>query len=150
MKRFALLAASLLFTAGLALAQDTTTTPAASAPDSTAPGTAPAPDTTPAPAEKGKRVMSPEMREIHDRIKLQEDRIAAGVKNGKLTADEAAALTAKLKSIREEIKSDWTQNKASGQKGLTGDQKAQIKSELEANSAAIKDDKQDATATPAN
>src|SRR5665213_553742 len=137
MRHVALFAASLMLisSTSLILAQDTTT-PVAS---------------TPAPSENpGNRVMSPAMKEIHDRIKLQEDRIAAGVKNGKLTSDEAAALTAKLKAIREEIKADFMQNKQSGQKGLTEDQKTQIKSELDANSTAIHDEKQGSAATPAN
>jgi hypothetical protein len=147
MKRFVGFAASLMLigSTSLVLAQDST--PAAT-PDASTPAAA-----TPAPAgNHGKRVMSPEMKEIHDRIKLQEDRIAAGVKNGKLTSDEAAALTAKLKSIREELRADFKQNKESGQKGLTDDQKAQINGELDANSAAIHDIKQDAAeaSTPAN
>jgi hypothetical protein len=109
---------------------------------------------TPAPSEHHDwKNASPEIKEIHDRIKLQEDRIAAGVKKGTLTADQASALNEKLKAIHEEIKADFKQNKESGQKGLTDDQKTQIKSELDANSAAIKDEKQDAAApasTPTN
>ncbi len=147
-KRLVGFAASLLLisSTSLVLAQDAT--PAADTPVATASAAA-----TPAAADNhGKRVMSPEMKEIHDRIKLQEDRIAAGVKNTKLTSDEAAALTAKLKAIREEIRADFKQNKESGQKGLTDDQKTQINSELDANSAAIHDIKQDAAAasTPTN
>jgi hypothetical protein len=139
MKRLVWFAASLLMisTTSLALAQDAT--PAAG---------------TPAPSENhGWKNASPAMKEIHDRIKLQQDRIAAGVQKGTLTADQASALKEKLKAIHEEIKADFEQNKQNGQKGLTDDQKTQIKSELDANSAAIKDEKQDSSApasTPAN
>ncbi len=138
MNRLFSLAASLLLISctGLALAQDTP--PAAGNP---------APSTT--PTFRGR---NPQVREISDRIKLQQDRIAAGVKNGKITADEATALNEKLKSIREELRADFKQNKESGQKGLTDQQVQQLKQELDANSSAIHDLKQDATAaaTPAN
>jgi hypothetical protein len=141
MNRLVSFAASLLLigSTGLALAQDATPTAGS-----------PAPSGTPS-----MRVRNPKVKEIIDRIKLQRDRIAVGVKNGKLTADEATTLNEKLKSIGEEMRSDFKANKAAGQKGLTDDQIAQVNSELDANSTAIHDDKQDAAApaastTPAN
>ena len=138
MKRLVSFAASLLLigSTGLALAQ--VTTPVAG--DST-------------PGAEGTRIRNPKMKMIVDRIKLQEDRIAMGVKNAKLTADEAAALKAKLVSIRDEIKADFKLNRENGQKGITDDQIKQINTELDANSAAIHDEKQGAAApasTPAN
>jgi hypothetical protein len=74
---------------------------------------------------------------LFEKVKAQEDLIAADIKNGKLTADTAAPLSAKLQSIKDEIKSDFTANKANGTKGLTDDQKAAIDKELEANGTAI-------------
>ena len=131
MKRLASLAASLLMivSTGLALAQ--VTTPVAGGP-------------TPGEAV---RIRNPKIKIIIDRIRLQEDRIAMGVKNLKLTADEAAALRAKLVAVRNEIQSDFRANHESGQKGLTDDQLKQINTELDANSAAIHDDKQGADAS---
>ncbi len=138
MKRWMMLAVSLLLmgSTGLALAQDST--PAAG---NTAPSETP-----------HMRVRNPKVKLILDRMKLQRDRIEVGVKNGKLTADEAATLKAKLKEIGEEMRTDFQQNKAAGQKGLTDDQITQINRELDANSTAIHDDKQDAAAAaaPAN
>ena len=140
MKRLVWFAASLMLVSStsLVLAQDAT-------PDAA----------TPAPLENhGWKNASPEMKAIHDRVKLQEDRIAKGVQNKSLTGDEATALNAKLKDIREEIRADFKQNKENGQKGLTSGQITQINSELDANSTAIHDDKHDTSApaasTPAN
>jgi len=132
MRRLASLAASFLMIVptGLALAQ--VTTPAAGGP-------------TPGEAV---RIRNPQIKMIIDRIRLQEDRIALGVKNLKLTVDEAAALRAKLVAVRNEIQADFKTNHASGQRGLTEDQLKQINTELDANSAAIHDDKQGSDATP--
>ncbi|HXL74134.1 MAG TPA: hypothetical protein VN963_10980 [bacterium] len=113
MKTFFSFAVSLLLIAfaGFALAQDAASTP----------GDHP---------HKGK---SP----LFEKIKAQEALIAADINNGKLTADTAAPLSAKLQSIKDEVKSDFTANKANGTKGLTDDQKAAISKELEANGAGI-------------
>jgi ribosome recycling factor len=70
----------------------------------------------------------------------------AGVKNGKLTKDEAMALHAKVKSIREEMQADV---KSNGNGELTGDQYKQLNQEFDENSTAIHDEKTDgAAATP--
>jgi hypothetical protein len=131
MKRLALFTASLLLigSSGLALAQDAT----------------PTAGNTPAP---GTKIRNPKVKMIMDRFQKQESRIAMGVKNGKLTADEATALKDKLKAIHAEMKADFEQNKQAGQKGLTDDQIKQVNTELDANSTAIHDEKQGA-AVPA-
>lgn len=74
---------------------------------------------------------------LFEKVKAQEALIAADIKSGKLTSDAAAPLSAKLQSIKDEIKSDFKTNKADGTKGLTDDQKAAIDKELEANATGI-------------
>jgi hypothetical protein len=74
---------------------------------------------------------------LFEKIKAQEVLIAADIKNGKLTTDTAAPLNSKLQSIKDEIKTDFTANKANGTRGLTEDQKTAIAKELEANGTGI-------------
>jgi hypothetical protein len=59
------------------------------------------------------------------------------VKSGKLTAGTDAPLTAKLNSIKEEIETDFKQNRENGTRGLTDDQIQTVNQELAANNAAI-------------
>jgi hypothetical protein len=137
MKRLVSFAASLLLigSASLALAQDATPTAG-----------------NPTPGAAKMKIRNPKMKLIMDRFQMQEARIAAGLKNGKLTTLEANSLKDKLKDLRIEIKTDFQQNKQAGQRGLTDDQIQQINTELDANSAAIHDEKQAgaASATPTN
>ncbi len=120
MKRLVSFAASLLLigSTGLALAQDSTPVAAS---------------TTPTHAWK----KNPVMEKIHEQIKSQKALIAADLKNGKLTADTAAPLNDKLKSIEEEIRADFKENRESGTKGLTPDQLQAINDELAANNGVI-------------
>jgi len=117
--------------AGMVLAQ--TTTPSAPA----APA-APSAQTTPEKTwAKGEH---PRIKEIWERVRRQNERIMAGVKSGKLTKDEAEALHAKVKSIREEMQGDIQSN---GKRELTEDQFKQLNQELDENSANIHDEKTD-------
>lgn len=106
-------------------------------------GLALAQDATPVPGNRhhSGRVQNPQVKAIMDRITLQKGRIDVGVKNGKLTADQASALNAALKSIYDEIHADFKQNREAGQKGLTEAQITQLNQELDANSTAIHDGK---------
>ncbi len=143
MKKILSLTSALLFAgaAGILLAQNDTSTPAAA--------TAPSAEATPmSPMGKGNHPM---IKELHGRFEEQNMRIKAGVKNKKLTKDEAKALHAKVKSIREEMQSDI---KANGDGKLTSDQSKQLNQELDDNSTAIHDQKAEgstdsgASATP--
>jgi small-conductance mechanosensitive channel len=119
------LSVSLMGTTGLALAQDA------------APATS-APSTASAPAGPGAKMGEhPRIREVHQRLMRQRVRIAAAVKAGKMTQDEAKPLMDKVKAIREEMRSDI---KSNGKTELTDEQFSQLNQELNANSDAIKDD----------
>lgn len=136
MNKIVSLTSALLFAgaAGMVIAQTNTTTPAApSAPS------APSAQTTPMMKHMGNG-NHPLIREIWERVRRQNERIMAGVKNGKLTKDEAEALHAKVKSIREEMQGDV---KSNGNGELTGDQFKQLNQELDENSTAIHDEKTD-------
>jgi hypothetical protein len=130
MKKLLSLTSALLFAgaAGIALCQTDSTAPVAS--------TAPATQAAPMMA-KGKGA-HPLIHEVRTRIEDQHKRIMAGVKNGKLTKDEASALHAKVKAIREEL---VVALKANGKKELTEDQYKQLNQELNDNSKAIHDEK---------
>ena len=78
----------------------------------------------------------PRIREIHERLQRQRSRIAAALKTGKLTKEEAKPLWQKIKSIREELVADV---KSNNKTELTDQQYQQLNSELNANSEAIKD-----------
>jgi hypothetical protein len=134
MKRLVLFVASLMLTGstGMALAQYDTlavSTPVASS----------------TPAFKS----NPQVKEIADRIKLQEARITAAMSDGKLLAGPGEDLRKKLSAIRLELQVDIRQNRKNGQQGLTGDQIQQLNSELNENLTALRQDKHD-IASPAN
>ena len=134
MKKILSLTSTLLFVgaAGIAFSQTNISTPAAS--------TAPAADATPMKTmEKGDH---PRIKAIWERVRNQNERIKAGVKNGKLTKEEAVTLHSKVKSIREEMQSDIQSN---GKRELTEDQFNQLNQELDANSTAIHDEKSEGT-----
>lgn len=136
MKRFTWIAVSVLSASltGLALAQDSNTTPGAgttaSAPADNSSAAAPA-----APKFPG--------RVVEMRIKNQYKRIKEGVSAKKLTEDEAKDLRTKVDAIREQLKADVAQNKQSGVKKITDDQYTQLKQMLDENSKAIHDEKND-------
>jgi small-conductance mechanosensitive channel len=119
--------ALLVGSTGLALAQDAT------------PGAAPAtvPVSTPAAGQPGMmKGEHPRIMEVRERLQRQRGRIAAAVKGGKMTKDEAKPLWEKLKSIRAEMQADI---KSNGKTELTEAQLKQLNDELNANSEAIKD-----------
>ncbi len=127
MKRFISFAALLLLsTTGLALAQNTTPV-----------------------AQPVMKWDNPRFTEIHTRMKNQRTRIAQGLKSGKLTQDEAKTLQNKIEAVRGQMRSDFQQNKQSGQKGLTDQQFQQLNQMLDDSSLAIFGDKH-GDATPAN
>ena len=88
------------------------------------------------------------LNEIRARIEAQNERIGEGVKEKKLTKDQAKAFHEKIKSVREELQKDM---KTNGKKELADDQFQQLKQELDDNSAAIKGAKTagDSNAAPA-
>src|SRR5579863_3864087 len=132
MKRILPLAVSLvLMGSSLAFAQDST--PVA---ENTSPAVAPGAQ----PTAMGKH---PRFDEIHGRIKEQRIRIAAGVKSGKITRAEAKVLLDKVKTVGDQMKADFQQNKQSGQKGLTDEQVQQLNQMLDDNSKAIYSEKHD-------
>jgi polyhydroxyalkanoate synthesis regulator phasin len=100
-----------------------------------------------APAAMGKH---PRFDEIHGRMKEQRERILEGVKTGKITKDEAKPLMEKVKAVGEQMKSDFQQNKQSGQKGLTDEQVQQLNQILDENSKAIYGEKHGGNDTPAD
>jgi hypothetical protein len=132
MKKFIFLAAALFIgPSGLALAQDST--PVAGNP-------------TPQAGMKGEH---PRFTEIHDRIMKQRARIEEGVKSGKLTSDQAQTLRDQVKAVGAQMRSDFQQNKQSGQKGLTDEQVQQLNQMLDESSKAIFGEKNEgAAATP--
>jgi hypothetical protein len=134
MKKLLSFISALLFagSAGIALCQNDSTPPAASA--------APAAQTAPMAKGNGDH---PLIHEIRTRLEDQNKRIMAGVKNGKLTKDEATALHGKVKSIRVEMQVDL---KSNGKKELTEDQYKQLNQELDDNSKAIHDEKSEGAA----
>jgi predicted RNase H-like nuclease (RuvC/YqgF family) len=131
MNKIVSVTSALLFAgaAGMALAQTSTATPSAPA--------APSAQATPMKHMMGKGD-HPRINELRARFEEQNKRIWAGFKHGKLTKDEAEALHAKVKSIREEMQGDV---KSNGDGGLTEDQFKQLNQELDENSAAIHDEK---------
>lgn len=135
MKGITSFAASLLFigSTGLVLAQDAT------------------PVTGHPAAQSAMKWDNPHFAEIHSRMRNQRERIAAGLKSGKLTQDQAKALEDKVEAVRGQMRSDFEQNKQSGQKGLTDGQFQQLNQMLDDSSQAIFGDKHgDSSATPAN
>jgi hypothetical protein len=98
-------------------------------------------DTTTAPSAVAKH---PKISEVHSRLKDQMKRIRIGVKNGKLTQDQANALIASLKAVRAQMQADFTTN---GKKELTDDQLAQLNQMLDANSKTIYGEKHDISST---
>jgi len=134
MKRLVSFVVSLLLAGftGLAFAQDNTTAGTGSPAASAAPAV---------PAHPGKV--------IAERIKNQYKRIREGVKSKKLTKDEAKDLKSKVDAVRDQLKSDASQDKQSGEKKITDDQYNQLKQMLDDNSKAIHDEKNDG-ATDAN
>jgi hypothetical protein len=135
--------ALLLGATGLAFAQD-------NAPATTsAPETAPSAQSTPM-AEKGMKGTHPKLDELRTRLKLQRARIEEGVKNGKLTAQEAEALRAKVKAVHDQMRADFEQNKQSRQKGLTDDQFSQLNQMLDENSKAIFNEKNPESSSPSD
>ena len=77
---------------------------------------------------------------LHDQMA----RIKAGVASGKLTKDQAHALIASLKAVREQMQADFTTN---GSKELTPDQLTQLNQVLDANSKLIYGEKHDTDST---
>ena len=132
MKRLILFAASLLLmgSTGIVWAQYDTLSSSSATASSTPVSTA-----------------NPQVRDIADRIKLQEARITAAMSNGKLLAGPAADLRKNLAVIRLELQTDIRQNRKNGQSGLTDGQIQQLNSELNANLTALRQDKHD-IATP--
>jgi hypothetical protein len=135
MKRVLFFAASWLFIGltGLALAQDAT--PVAGHPA----------------GQSAMKWDNPRFAEIHQRMRNQRERIAAGLKSGKLTQDQAKTLENKVEAVRGQMRSDFQQNKQSGQKGLTDEQFQQLNQMLDDSSLAIFGDKHgDSSATSTN
>lgn len=86
----------------------------------------------------------PRIREVRVRLHDQMARIKAGVASGKLTKDQAHALIASLKAVREQMQADFTTN---GSKELTPDQLTQLNQVLDANSKLIYGEKHDTDST---
>ncbi len=133
MKKVLSLSYALLFVgaAGIALSQTNTSTPAASAAKA-------------APMKARVKVNHPLLDKIRARIESQNERVMVGVKDKKLTKDEAKAIHAKINTLREKIQSDL---KTNGKRELTEDQFNKLNKELGENSKAIKD--KTGTAAPA-
>ncbi len=72
--------------------------------------------------------------QIVARIKAQEARINADSKVGKLTATQAGALMAALKTIRDKKNDDYAEN---GKKELTDDQANELNEMLNNNEASL-------------
>ncbi|HTA75594.1 MAG TPA: hypothetical protein VK791_00385 [bacterium] len=89
------------------------------------------------PGTGSKHTRNPAVEKIFKTIKTQKNQITADVTNGKLTADMANTINAKLKSIEDEIKADFKQNKKNGTRGLTDSQIETLNQELTANAANI-------------
>jgi ABC-type transporter Mla subunit MlaD len=70
-------------------------------------------------------------------VKAQQDGINVGLKNGSLTKGQAKDLSAKVKAVKDQVRSDFKQNRENGQKGLTDDQVQQLNKMLDENAAAI-------------
>jgi len=96
-----LLAVALMMT-GLAAAQATTTTPQAPATTGPASGS----DAGPGVHDPG----HPRVNEVNDREKYQQDRIARGVKSGKLTPGETANLEKGEQRIENQEKRDMAKH----------------------------------------
>ncbi len=118
--------ALLAATTGLALAQSTApvVTPGTSAPT-------------------GQMGVHPRVHEIHERIRLQRARIEGGIKSGKITKDEAKPLWDVLKSVHDQMQSDFKQN---GKIELSEEQQNQLNQLLDENSKNIHDEKQEGSA----
>ena len=123
MKKVLSLASAFLFVgvAGIALSQTDNSAPAAS--------------TVPAVVAPKAKATHPLLNEIRARIEAQNERIGAGVKDKKITKDQAKAFHEKIKAVREELQKDL---KTTGTKELADDQFQQLKQELDDNSTAIK------------
>jgi multidrug resistance efflux pump len=91
-----------------------------------------------APAPAPAPVVHPRIHEVHARIKEQRERIAAGLKSGAMTKEQAQAAHAQLKSIRTQMEADFQTN---GKRELTEAQKAQLNGMLDQSSKLIFDDK---------
>jgi septal ring factor EnvC (AmiA/AmiB activator) len=89
----------------------------------------------------------PRIHEVHHRMKDINERIKEGVKSGKMTKEQAAALRQQLKSIQEEMEADY---KTNGKRMLTEDQKKQLNQELDQISKSVYEDKHDQGSTDAN
>ena len=111
------LPAAFLLVDGVALAEDQSSSGSQSSSSETGGSAAP----TPAPAEKPKPT-------IAERKENQQDRIANGVKSGRLTAGETAKLEWQQQGINKQEAADW---KANGGK-LNASQKQQINREQNA------------------
>ena len=94
-------------------------------------------EATPGAGSGHKHPRNPAVEKIFETLKSQKAQIAADTKSGKLTADAASAVTAKLTSIEDEIKADIKANKAAGTHGLTDAQIQSLNQELTANAANI-------------
>ncbi len=94
---------------------------------------------------------NPHLAEIHTRIKNQRERIAAGLKSGKLTQDQAKTLKDKVEAAQGQMRTYFLQNRQSGQKGMTDEQFQKLNQMLDESSLAIFGDKHgDASAEPAS
>jgi hypothetical protein len=89
------------------------------------------------PGSGHKHPRNPAVEKIFETIKTQKNQITADVNSGKLTSDLASTINAKLKSIEDEIKADFKQNKENGTRGLTDAQISTLNQELTANAANI-------------
>lgn len=87
--------------------------------------------------QHGMKVRDPRVGAIMGRVKTQQDGINVGLKNGSLTKGQAKDLSAKVKAVKEQVRSDFKQNRENGQKGLTDDQVQQLNKMLDENAAAI-------------
>jgi hypothetical protein len=100
------------------------------------------------PGLSAKEEAHPRIYEVKDRIKKQQKRIDQGLKAKTLTDDQAKACREVLKSVKTQMKADY---KTNGSKKLNEDQTAELNKLLDANSAALHEEKQEAaqaTAVP--
>jgi hypothetical protein len=93
----------------------------------------------PTPSVSAKEMANPRIFELKDRIKNQRARIAQGLSNNTLTADDAKNCGATLDSVAEQMKADY---KADGSMEMTKDQYTAFNTSLDSNSITLHEAKQ--------
>lgn len=98
------------------------------------------PDTAvPTPSVSAKEMANPRIFELKDRIKNQRARIAQGLNDNTLTANEAKDCSATLDSVANQMKADY---KTNGSMKMTKDQYTVFNASLDSNSITLHEAKQ--------